>query len=243
MTERFQKQALQKQILEQQMAEKRAEKAAQKQKELEMEYRDEMRLRNDLDRAQQEQTNDRSQIDERQISPRLTGQQQQQPNNQDFSSVTDETKPGRVLTQKEKNLRHAKSNRNQQASQQKTQLPASSYSRHASYDKIVGERSISPQLVFKQNNFNDVFQEKRETSSFLVRPRSGQQTSLQDQLVLNKLESQFKQELKRFKEEMAEQKQDFAQVLSQLRDDAKKTIELRKTAELHVALEQAKRHQ
>ena len=54
------------------------------------------------------------------------------------------------------------------------------------------------------------------------------------------MESQFKDELRKFKDEMAEQKQDFAQVLNELREDAKKTIELRKSAEMVHALEEAK---
>lgn len=49
--------------------------------------------------------------------------------------------------------------------------------------------------------------------------------------MIGKLENQFRQELDRFKDEMVGHKNDFARVVQQLKQDAQKTIELRKSAE------------
>ncbi len=46
--------------------------------------------------------------------------------------------------------------------------------------------------------------------------------------------------MKKFKDEMAEHKQDFKQVYSQMKTDAQKSIELRKSAE-QIAQEQARK--
>ncbi len=47
----------------------------------------------------------------------------------------------------------------------------------------------------------------------------------------------------KFKHEMAEHKQDFKNVYNQLKDDAKKSIDLRKSAELAMITDQNKKQQ
>ena len=79
---------------------------------------------------------------------------------------------------------------------------------------------------------------------FRQRPQSGATTvsNQLQRLSIQKLENQFKEELNKFKSEMTEHKQDFEKVLDQLKTDAQKTIELRKSAELEVHKAQNERN-
>jgi uncharacterized membrane protein len=94
------------------MAERRAAKAAEKQREMEQEFRDEQRLRQQMERADVDQSNERQRYQDRKPSPAL----------RTVTPVIESSSFGdgnqtRALTQKERNLRHAKAGRNLQAFQ------------------------------------------------------------------------------------------------------------------------------
>ena len=96
------------------MAERRAEKAQQKQKELEAEYRLEQRLKAQYERDQLDKANHNQKYSREDQSPNVKGKHMSRNEPkivQDYEEdeAIDST---RVLTQRERNLRHAKSHRN-----------------------------------------------------------------------------------------------------------------------------------
>ena len=61
------------------------------------------------------------------------------------------------------------------------------------------------------------------------RPRSNESSTKQ---VIGQIKDQFKEELDKFKDEIVGHKEDVHKFLDQLKEDAKRTIELRQSAEI-----------
>ena len=67
----------------------------------------------------------------------------------------------------------------------------------------------------------------KQTSS-LSRPRSGFENDLQRKILMMQFETEVKDELRKFKQDISDHKKGFATALEELKQDVHKTIEFRK---------------